>query len=269
MDTGVISIIMNLLPWQFKGLGVLATIMFVWNIVLFSCFALLSIARFFKYNGHIKSEHANNMEQMSYLAAPAIAYLTIVAQVSLTCSTAWGYNFTILAYAMWWFGLVWTVSICSWSVIYLAKHDLTQYRDLSPAVFFPLIGTITQGTVGGLLVNYSYGLSATLAIPVVVVSFMLIGYSFFLAIMYYTMYINRLLAVGIPANAKIPSMVVTIGPIGQFATAMQLLGTAADSGKLFAQYNKGTFLTALSASTLSTICVLLSLLVLGFGFLWM
>lgn len=38
MDTGVLSIIMNLLPWQFRDLGILATIMFVFNLVLFTVF---------------------------------------------------------------------------------------------------------------------------------------------------------------------------------------------------------------------------------------
>ncbi|KAF2644526.1 hypothetical protein P280DRAFT_173589 [Massarina eburnea CBS 473.64] len=268
MDTGIISIIMNLLPWQFNGLGILATIMFVWNLVLFSIFTLISIARLFRHGRHVQSELYDSTEQMSYQAAPAIAYLTLVAQVSLTCSTAWGHRFTILAYVLWWIGLVWTVTLCSWSVLFLSKYHFTENKRLPPAIFFPLIGVITQGTVGGLVVNYSAGLSATLAIPIIIVSFMLIGYSFFLSIMYYTIYFHQLLTVGPPQKATIPSMVVTIGPLGQFATSIQLLGTAASSKRLFADYNQGTFLTASAAESLTTICVVLALMAMGFGFLW-
>lgn len=101
MDTGILSIIMNLLPWQFDGLGVLATIMFVWNLVLFSTFTIISLMRLFRHAGHVKSETDNSVEELSYLGAPAIAYLTLVSQVTLTCSTSWGYGLTVLAYVLW------------------------------------------------------------------------------------------------------------------------------------------------------------------------
>lgn len=235
MDTGVISIIMNLLPWQFKGLDILSTIMFAWNIVLFACFTFFSVARLLKYRKHVASETLNSVEEMSYLAAPAIAYLTLVAQVSLTCSTAWGYGFSILAYVLWWIGLFWTTTLCSGTVILLTKRSVTEDRQLSPAIFLPLIGVMTQGTTGGVVVNYSVGLSATLAIPVIIVSFLCIGYALFLAMLYYGIYMHRLLTVGRPAMQKLPSMVVTIGPLGQFATAIQLLGIAAHTKGYFAQ----------------------------------
>lgn len=101
MDTGILSIIMNLLPWQFKGLGHLATIMFVWNLMLFSAFTIISLMRLVTHASHVKSETSSSVEEMCYLAAPAIAYLTLVSQVSLTCSTAWGYGLTVLAYVLW------------------------------------------------------------------------------------------------------------------------------------------------------------------------
>jgi hypothetical protein len=49
----------------------------------------------------VKSESMNKVEEMSYLAAPSIAYLTLVSQVALTCSTAWGYGLTVFAYVLW------------------------------------------------------------------------------------------------------------------------------------------------------------------------
>lgn len=127
---------------------------------------------------------------------------------------------------------------------------------------------MTQGTTGGLIVNYSVGITSAEAIPIIVVSYMLIGYAFCLAILYYAMYLHRLLAVGPPQEPKIPSLVILIGPCGQFATAIQLLGTAAYTRGHFAAYSQGTFLTATAASTVSTVSTILALLVVGFAFLW-
>lgn len=268
MDTGIISIIMNILPWQFNGLGILSTIMFVFNLVLFTVFAILAIARLFKFPRHVKSESLNQLEEISYQGAPAIAYLTLVAQVSLTCSTAWGFRLTVLAYVLWWIALVWTVTLCSASFIVLAKRSITDDRSLSPAIFLPLISVMTLGTTGGIVTRYSVGMSARLAIPIIVTGFMAIGYAFFLSLLYYAIYAHRLLAVGPPMKAKLPSLCVTIGPLGQFATAIQLLSTAANTRGLFGSYNRGTWLTASSASSVSAASELIALLIVGFGFLW-
>lgn len=101
MDTGIISVIINLHPWRFSGQGVLSTIMFVWNLVLFVAFTLIALTHLFLYPRHVKSESIKKVEEMSYLAAPSIAYLTLVSQVALTCSTAWGYGLTVFAYVLW------------------------------------------------------------------------------------------------------------------------------------------------------------------------
>jgi tellurite resistance protein TehA-like permease len=268
MDTGIISIIMNILPWQFQGLGIISTIMFVFNLVLFVAFSVLALIRLFTFPKHVKSETTNALEELSYQGAPAIAYLTLVAQVSLTCSTAWGFRLTILAYVLWWIGLVWTVVLCSASVIILTKRSITNDRELSPAIFLPVISVMTLGTTGGIVVNYSVGMSARLAIPIIVVSYLCIGYALFLSLLYYAIYAHRLIAVGPPMKAKLPSLVITIGPLGQFATAIQVVSTAANTRGLFGSYNQGTWLTASAASSVSAASELLALMVVGFAFLW-
>jgi tellurite resistance protein TehA-like permease len=259
---------MNLLPWQFDGLGILATIMFVWNLVLFSLFTSIGVMRLLKYSSHTKKEIVSSMEETSYLAAPAIAFLALVAQVSLTCSTAWGYGFTVLAYVLWWIGLVWTVSLCSGTVVMLTKRHVHQKETLSPAMFLPIISIMTLGTTGGIIANYSAGITATMAVPIIIVSLLAIGYALFLSILYYAVLVHHLLSSGPPPPAKIPSLVITVGPLGQFATAIQVLGSAASTGHLFASYNEGTFITGPAGSALSVACELLALLIVGFAFLW-
>ncbi|KAG9205840.1 hypothetical protein G6514_006114 [Epicoccum nigrum] len=101
MDTGVLNTIMHLLPWQFRGLDILSTIMWVFNLVLFTAFSLLAVTRLLTFPFHVKRESLNQLEEIPYQGAPAIAYLTLVAQVALTCSTAWGFRPTVLAYVLW------------------------------------------------------------------------------------------------------------------------------------------------------------------------
>lgn len=60
-----------------------------------------------------------------------------------------------------------------------------------------------------------------------------------------------------------------VGPMGQSAAALQLLGAAANSRGAFGDYHRGTFLTGTAASVLEVVCVLLALFMSGLGTIWM
>ncbi|KAI9809427.1 MAG: hypothetical protein M1827_006863 [Pycnora praestabilis] len=268
MDTGIISIIMNRLPYQFSGLPVLSTIVFVFNLVLFSIFMTISILRLIMYPRHIYNSIASNVEQLSLLAAPAIAFLTIVSQIGMICSTAWHHGFTLVAYVLWWIGMAWTVITCTFVYIRLMMGGMIVDRALPANVFLPIIGLMTSASIGGLLINYSYDVSPRLAVPVIVVGYLCNGYAIFLTLIMYAIYLHGLLIGGWPAPAKAPSLYLLIGPMGQSATALQLLGSAADTKMDFVGYNEGTFLRASGTPGMDSSSVLIALLLLGLGFLW-
>jgi hypothetical protein len=163
---------------------------------------------------------------------------------------------------------VWTVLVCSGHVIVLVKMNITEDRTLSPAVLLPLISVMTLGTTGGIVTNYSVGLSAEMGVPIIVTGFVAIGYALFLSFMYYAFLLHKLLAIGLPPPAGIPALVITVGPMGQFATAIQVLSRAASVRGMFGEYAQGTWLQSGSASSVNAAATLLALMAIGFGFLW-
>lgn len=169
---------------------------------------------------------------------------------------------------LWWIGCAWTVSLCSFTVITLFKRNITCDRDLSPAVFLPLISVMTLGTTGGVVTRYAVGLSAGAAVPIIVVGYMAIGYAVILSLLYYAYLAHKLIAVGMPPPAKLPSLVIAVGPMGQFATAIQVLSSAASTRGFFGDYHEGVWLESSAASSVSAVATLLALFALGFGFLW-
>lgn len=56
---------MNLFPWQLKGLGVFATIGFIWNLLLSSTFTVINLVQLGTHASHEKSETKNLIEKMS------------------------------------------------------------------------------------------------------------------------------------------------------------------------------------------------------------
>ena len=242
--------------------------MFVIDVVLYVVIGTIFAAGWILYWEETKYACFQDAEEIALLGAPVIAWFTITGQVALTCSESWGYRLTVLSYVMWWIGAAWILFICSTLYICIAKSALTDDEHLPTAVFLPIVGIMTAATMGGLICNYGADLSASMAVPVIVCSYLLLGYGLFLAFAMYAAYLHRLIICGWPPANKIPGMILTIGPMGQSATAFQNLGNAAVKHKFFESYDRGFWLQAQPAAILQVIGVLLGLLLLGFACFW-
>ncbi|KAK5130621.1 hypothetical protein LTR08_001880 [Meristemomyces frigidus] len=187
MNTGIMSILMHQSPYQFHGLGVLSTIMFIFNLVLFSAMFL----------------------------------------IGLTASTAhWGGAFFLVAYVGWWIGTAVMVTVAVLVIVIVGKTNIINSDTLTPAMVLPFVGTATNAVVGALIVSQSSHVNARLAIPVIITSYILAGSGFFAATMIYAAYFVKLMNTGLPSPEKTPGLMLLIGPSGQSAAAAQLLGNA-------------------------------------------
>ena len=101
-----------------------------------------------------------------------------------------------------------------------------------------------------------------------IVSFNWDGVGILLGLILYVYLFHSLLAQGWPAPVQAPTMFILVGPMGQSAAALQILGAAATTYGRFAEYNTGTFLTAEAAKGLDAACVLIALLFNGLGVIW-
>ncbi|KAK0867228.1 hypothetical protein LTR87_014682 [Friedmanniomyces endolithicus] len=241
MNTGILSIIMHQLPYQFRGLGVLSTIMFVFNIVLFAIFFTILVLRIIMYpKALVQSATSDFTESASQSPKPHGA-----ATPGSSSPTSSGGSAPSSP----------SPAVAVFAII--SKHDLANAESITPALVIPFVATATDAVVGALIVTYSHGVTARLAIPVIIVSYMLVGIGLFAAEMVYAVYLVRLLNGGMPPAAQSPSLILLVGPLGQSSAALQGLGSAASSH--FGSYGKGTFLTASAGSICSTAGVLLGL----------
>ena len=271
MNAGIIGILLHQYNYQFPGLAVLSTIAFIVDFILFIVFSIIFLIRFAWFKREAYHEIVNSVPDLALLACWPIAWMTIVAFVSLTVSQArWGgHSFTIVAYVMWWFAAAWIMSTLLFVLICLVNRHKIAERELPPTIFLPAVGVSTLATVGGLVSSFSHALSARLAVPVIVFAFCAVGVGIILAIFLYTYLLHRLLVRGWPPPSEMPNLFLFVGPMGQSAAALQLLGSAADTYGRFGGYGKGTFLTATAAMSLDVACILLGLLLTGMGTVWL
>jgi tellurite resistance protein TehA-like permease len=274
MDTGVLSIIFHQFPYPSHWTRVISTIMFVLNIVLSLVIFTIYLLRWTLFSRDTFRLTSTDAEQLALQACPSITWITLTIQVQLTCAQAWGYGWTIASICMWWIALVWVLGICTLLYLHLIKkpsHSLVD-KWLPTAVFIPIVAVFTLANAGGLIVNGAVNdthLHPSLAVPIILVGFLLVGFGLGLAVVMYAVYMHRLMTSGFPESLKIPAMILTIGPCGQSATALIGLGNAAVAHADFASYDRGTFLTEATAPVLRTMCILAALLLTGFAIFWM
>ena len=199
-----------------------------------------------------------------------IAFMTLTTLTGLIASNSYwgGYAFTIVSYVMWWIEVAWSLLFLFWIFVTLIRNKAATSR-LPTLIILPAVSVSTAAVTGGLIVSLSYEVSPTLAVPVIIVGFMLVGIGFLLGLILSTFLFYALLSQGWPPAAQTTSVFVFIGPVGQSAAALQALGSAASNYGAFRRYDKGTFLTAEAAKALSPGCVFLALMMTGLGLIWL
>lgn len=131
-------------------------------------------------------------------------------------------------------------------------HILTAHR---------FVGTTTDALVGGIVASQSVEISARLAVPVIIVSYFLLGIGLFAALLIFAAYTVRLIDSGLPPGEQYPTLFILVGPTGQSASAALFLGSAARMH--FANYGKGTLLSEMGGSAFASIGVFFALLLVG------
>lgn len=271
MNTGILGILMHQLPYQFNGLPVLSTIMYLAELTLFVIICSMTILRWTLYPKAAKRKTAASIDEIAFLGAAPIAFLTLTSLTGIIVSNAYwgGHAWSLVAYVMWWFGMSWMLTTSVGVCITLFRTNLIDDRSMTPSPFVAAVGVATAAVVGGQVINYAYDISPRLAIPIIIVAYLLSGLAIWLSIILYGVFFHRLLASGWPEPAKRPALMLLVGPFGQTSAAMQTLATAALTKMDFAGYHKGTFLQASAASGVSSASIVFALLLLGHDIFWL
>lgn len=215
MDTGVLGTILHQFPYPSHWTRVCATIMFVMTIVLYVVFSGIHILHWTMFYKSTFKYVRSESEEIALQACPAIAWMIIASDVQLICAQSWGSGFTLVAYVMWWIGVIWIMSICLVLYLHLIRFPSSRVVDkgLPTAVFIPIVGIFTAANLASILVtgatNQAY-ISDDLAVPTIIIGFVLVGCGLGLAMMMYAIYMHRLMTSGLPEPLKIPGMILTV-----------------------------------------------------------
>lgn len=271
MNAGALAELIHQCPYRFNGIDILANILFIFALTTYIIFSVIFITRFLWFRRTAYLEIVDNNNELTFTPCWAIAFMTLTSCVALIVSTAWwgGYAFTIVAYVMFWFVQTWDMFFLFWAFTTLIRRHGARDQRLPVSIIIPAVSVSTVGITGAVVSTYAYKLSARLAVPVIIVSFKWTGVGILFGLILYVYIFHAFLTQGWPAPDQTATIFILVGPMGQSAASLQILGAAASTYGRFGDYNSGTLLTAEAAKGLAAACDLVALLLNGLGIIWL
>ncbi|KAI8877885.1 hypothetical protein K501DRAFT_197146 [Backusella circina FSU 941] len=221
MGTGILSVLLQVFPFQFRGLHVIAIIVFVLNVVIYCIFTIMSIARYTMFPS-VFSLMLNHSAQSLFLGTIPMGLTTIInfIIVGLTQHFDWALN---LAFVLWCIDLFLTLLSCLVVPYYIIVHHDHQIESMNGTWLLPIVPAVVHSASGGLLANH---LNEERAIVVLIISYILMGMGILLALSIIVIYFYRLAIHKLPPKEIIISSFLPLGPLGQGAYGMIQLGSA-------------------------------------------
>lgn len=271
MGTGIVSILLWSLPYQFNGLRTIANIIFVLNIVLFILFLSLSLARYVVWP-KLFLLMLFHPSQSLFLGTFAMGFTTIVNICALSAAPSWGHGFTIFTWTLWWIEAVVSVLICvGLPFLQFTRHK--QKLDAITAVWLlPVVSTIVAGSSGGIVAEI---LSPSQARLTLTVSWIMLGTGLPMAFILMALYYLRLAVYKLPPSALIVSGFLPLGPCGQGAFGLMKLSSvlwklSKTTGQSLAGQSAATVADAeVMATSIYAVSVIAALLLWGLGLVWL
>lgn len=261
--TGILSVILHQLHYQFYGLVRISQVFWVLTIVLLLGFILIYLLRWIVYPREVMHALATDIMETSCLSSIVITYTTIIQMIALNLTTDWGKGWGTAAMVLWWINAAMAVVACVVMPYIFTKLEAPTIDMVPPGMLLPLISALTAAAGGGVVCRYGE-LGAGLQVPIIIVSYLFIGLGLPLSVVVDAVFLARLLDRAFPIKQKVYQLMILCGPLGQASFALQILGVCVRRGA-FREYDSGMFLDGSSGSTVATASQFLGLITWGYG----
>ncbi|KAK4045948.1 Plasma membrane sulfite pump involved in sulfite metabolism [Microbotryomycetes sp. JL201] len=271
MGTGITSILLHNLPYQFKGLNTIAIIFFVLNVVLFCTFTAMSIARYIMHPAFFMKMLCHPASSL-FLGTFAMGFATVGDGVVLFCVPALESRdaWIRFAWALWWLDALVSVLIAIGVPYVMFVRQTHTPTSMTAVWFLPVVAPIVAAAHGGIVADV---LKPTHALVTIAISYMMLGIGLAPAFLLMALYFQRLAFHKLPPTPVIFSTFLPVGPCGQSAYAFLQLSrmlvniTERDPGlgqTLFSSTDVRTLVLGVYACSM-----VVALFMLGLGVFWM
>ncbi|RAL11934.1 TDT family transporter [Aspergillus homomorphus CBS 101889] len=262
MGTGIVSILLNTLPYNGHWLYWISVVIFALNVLLFVTGCIISLLRYTLYP-EIFFAMIKHPVQSMFIGTFPMGFATIINMFCFVCVPAWGEWTRNFAWGLWIFDAVFSVvTALSLPFLLMAHGGETQLSSMTAVWLLPIVSCIVAASSGAIVAGVLP--NAQHALWTVIVSYILWGIGLPLALMVMVIYLQRLTLHKIPPKAVIVSVFLPLGPLGQGGFGIMKLGSAAQT--IFPQTHT---LESEAGPIFYTMGFLVGLILWAFGLVWL
>ena len=261
MGTGIVSILLHNLPYNCRPVYWISVAIFCLNIFLFTSFLIISILRYTVYRG-LFGFMIRHPVQSLFLGTIPMGLATIINMVVFVCVPIWGPWVITFVWVLWWIDAAISITICLYLPFIIMYIHNTSLEGMTAAWLLPIVSTIVASASGGIVASILP--NPQHALWTILVSYVLWGTGFPLAMVVLTMYFHRLTVHKLPPREVIVSVFLPLGPLGQGSFAFMQLGK--DAMKVFPVTNT---LDASAGPFFYNLGNYVALIVWGYGLIWL
>ncbi len=255
MGTGIVATAGASLPFDVPGLKTFC--LFVWILAAGMLVGLL-VATFRNWTGSpsLARSYGRDVLMSNFYGAPPMAFMTVGAGALLAARSLLGLRVAVdLDWILWVLGTVGGLV----TAILIPFRLFTEIEVRPDAAFggwlMPVVPPMVSASTGALLIPYVSSLQGRSTL--LYACYALFGMSFMAAVIIITMIWSRLAHFGSSHTARVPTLWIVLGPLGQSITAVGLLATQAHLA-----------VAAPIASAMGVFAILFGVPVWGFAMLW-
>lgn len=265
MGTGIVSITLHNLPYNARWLQYISYIFFGLNILLFTVFLCLSIARYTVYP-KIWWAMISHPAQSLFLGCFPMGFATIISMMIFCCQDR-GDWLVYLAWTFWWIDVLLSMATAiSMPFIVMHRHK-PGLSSTTAALLLPIVPAVVAAATGGIvaeaLPDHGHALTT------LVVSYVFWGIGECMSACVLALYFHRLTVHSLPPKEVIVSVFLPVGPLGQGGFGIQQLGKVAV--KLLPQtqvFKAAGVDVARGAEALYILGVFTGMIMWGFALVW-
>ncbi|OHE99902.1 hypothetical protein CORC01_04803 [Colletotrichum orchidophilum] len=271
--TGITATVLHQLDYRFHGLTEIAYVFWVTTTVLLLLMLCLYGARVALYPKRLLHALKHDDAELAGLSSISITFTSVVQTASLALVRGAGEPWSTVLHVLWWVSF----ALAATSIVFLPFVFIKVYppgvAQLSPSTQLAVTAALTAAAAGGTICTSAAALSSARQIPIIVVSYLLIGMGLPLAFALDVLFWARLLGNYEPPKEKAFQDMILCGPWGQASYALQILGQAVvnGSGGAFLTLDDATAATAAAAAAVTPVgyvSIFAGLVTWGLGTYW-
>ncbi|KAJ3748718.1 voltage-dependent anion channel [Lentinula detonsa] len=228
MGTGSISLLFHAFPYgnETQTFIIFTFIFFFLNLTLFILFCAITITRYIMFPDiwGLMIRHPAQSLFTGTFPMGACTLLSIAVSLISEKYRLGGKAFLYAMWGLWWLDVAISI-ICCWGMVHIMetsqKHSL---QSMTAVWLLPVVTLIVASSTGGVISSVLQEYDPGYALFTQISSVFLVSIGLSLALMLLTIYIQRLIIIGVPQGGNVLSVFLPLGPTGQAGYSILLAG---------------------------------------------